>query len=36
MDILGGRVGVAVGVSTLRGWAGVCDGDGGVAVAGGF
>ena len=35
MDILGGRAGGAVGVSTLGGWAEVCTGDGGGAVAGG-
>ena len=29
MDILGGRAGGAVGVSTLGGGAGVCTGDGG-------
>ena len=35
IDILGGRAGGVVGVSTLGGWAGVCTGDGGGAVAGG-
>ena len=36
MDILGGRVGGAVGASTLGGGAEVCTGDGGGAVAGGL
>ena len=35
IDILGGRAGGVVGVSTLGGWAGVCTGDGGGAVVGG-
>ena len=36
MVILGGRMGGAVGVSTLGGWAKVCTGGGGGAVAGGL
>ena len=36
MDILGSRVGGAVGVSTLGVWAGVCTGGGGGAVVGGI
>ena len=35
MNILGGRAGGAVGVSTLGGWAGVCTGDGRGAGVGG-
>ena len=35
LDILGGRTGGVVGISTLGGWSGVCNGDGGGAVAGG-
>ena len=34
VDIIGGRVGGAVGVSTLGVWAGVCTGGGGGAVVG--
>ena len=33
MNILGGRTGGAVSVSNLVGWAGVCNGDSGGAVA---
>ena len=36
VDIIGGRVGGAVGVSTLRVWAGVCTGGGGGALVGGI
>ena len=36
MVILGGRMGGAVGVSTLGGWAKVCTGSGGGDVAGGL
>ena len=35
MNIIGGRACGAVGVSTLGGWAGVCNGDGGGAGVGG-
>ena len=36
MDIIGGRAGGAVGVSTLGGWEEVCTADGGFTVEGGI